>query len=245
MSSDKNKQRLDQVVSDLKLAETRSQAENIIKMGQISVDGKIVTKPGLMVGDDTKIKKTTKQSYVSRAAYKLKSASKNFAFSFKDKVVLDVGSSTGGFTDFALQNGAKKIYAVDVGTKQMHPSIAKDERVELHEKTDIRDWLKTHKEPVNVIVVDVSFISLREILPHLLSAMNEQTALIAMLKPQFEAGPEAKHKGVIKNSKMRRDIIKSFEQWLTKYFVIENKSDSELTGEKGNIERFYLLRKVV
>lgn len=158
--------------------------------------------------------------------------------------MLDVGSSTGGFTDYALQHGTRKVIAVEVGTNQLHPSLQGNERIELHEQTDIRDMHELSTTP-DIVVIDVSFISLRDILPHIITLCSAQTQIVAMVKPQFEATvSNLKHKGVIKNDRMRRDILKSFEDWARQYFVVSEKADSEIAGAKGNLERFYLLRPV-
>lgn len=235
------KTRLDQLLVQKGLVDTRSQAENLIRLGEVAVDKKIVTKPGYFVGEDAKIKLLTKDKYVSRAALKLASVAKPFKLDFKNKTVLDVGSSTGGFTDFALQNGAKKAICVDVGTNQLHPKLRTDARIELHEQTDIRDVNELSSTP-DMIVIDVSFISLKEILPQVKKLSAKNTEIVAMLKPQFEAGSSAKHKGVIKNEKMRRQVLQDFETWAKSHFVIKQKSDSQVAGTKGNVERFYLLK---
>jgi 23S rRNA (cytidine1920-2'-O)/16S rRNA (cytidine1409-2'-O)-methyltransferase len=157
--------------------------------------------------------------------------------------VLDVGSSTGGFTDYSLQHGAKKVYAVDVGTDQLHPSLHDNPSIELHEKTDIRDFTLSDKPDITVI--DVSFISLREILPHIAKELSgPNTIIMAMVKPQFEAGRHQTNKGVIKNDAVRRQILKDFEIWAKDLFVIQDKRDSEVAGSKGNRERFYALKVV-
>ncbi len=247
------KTRLDQEMVKRGLVSTRSQAESYIKLSTVTANGRVVTKPGLLVSDTDSIQLMAKEQYVSRAGLKLSSVAKVFNLDFKDKVVLDVGSSTGGFTDYALQHGAKKVIAVDVGTNQLHPSLRHDLRVELHEKTDIRDFAKTTHQfdgrqigvLFDVILVDVSFISLRDILPDILKLMTDNTELVAMVKPQFEAGREQTTKGVIKNDKIRRNILKDFENWTQKLFKIVEKADSDVSGAKGNLERFYSLRKVV
>lgn len=234
------KKRLDAELVARGLVQSRSQAENWIKLGKVLVDGKEVTKSGYFVHDASDITLTTTEQYVSRAGLKLASVAKLLGVSFRDAVVLDVGSSTGGFTDYALQHGAKKVYAVDVGTDQLHPSLQGHERIELHEKTDIRDFIPS--ETPDIIVIDVSFISLREILPHLArSVAGPNTAIMAMVKPQFEAGRNQTNKGVIKNDSVRRQILKEFEDWSRDLFVIQDKRDSEVAGAKGNRERFYLL----
>jgi 23S rRNA (cytidine1920-2'-O)/16S rRNA (cytidine1409-2'-O)-methyltransferase len=236
------KQRLDIEMTARGLTTSRSQAESWIKLGKVTVDGKNITKPGHFVNDQAKIKLDADEQYVSRAGLKLASVAKLLGLNFKDKIVLDVGSSTGGFTDFALKNGAKKVYAVDVGTDQLHPSLRNNPLVELHEKTDIRDFTTSDKP--DIIVIDVSFISLREILPHLAKNLsNEKTQIAAMVKPQFEAQrAQLGSSGVIKNDTIRRQILKDFEAWTKQYFVIKDKADSEVSGARGNKERFYLLK---
>lgn len=224
------------------LVASRSQAESYVRMGKVMVNGKVATKPGHLVDEAADIiRLNAKEQYVSRAAFKLKSADTAFHIDWVGKTVLDVGSSTGGFTQYALQHGAAKVFAVDVGTDQLHPSLRSDRRIELHEKTDIRDFVT--KEKIDIVVGDVSFISLREILPHVASLILPATQVIAMVKPQFEAGHSSvKHKGVIKNDRLRRDILKDFEAWAQKLFKIVDKKDSEVAGSKGNVERFYLLK---
>lgn len=234
------KQRLDKAIVERSLSTSRSQAENVIRLGEVKVDGRVVTKPGFMVGVDVKIELTSSERYVSRAGLKLASVAKLLGVDFRGKTVLDVGSSTGGFTDYALQNGADKVYAVDVGTEQLHPSLRGHERIELHEKTDIRDF--TLEVKPDVVVIDVSFISLREILPYIAKNLaDKNTQVVAMVKPQFEAGRNQTNKGVIKNESVRRQILTDFEVWAKRYFVVHAKRDSEVAGAKGNRERFYLL----
>lgn len=235
------KQRLDQAMVAHRLVATRSQAESFIKLGEVLVDGHVVTKSGYSVSENSEIKLTATEQYVSRAGLKLASVAKTLNLDFKDKTMLDVGSSTGGFTDCALQNGAKKVLAVEVGTNQLHPSLRGDPRIELHEKTDIREFRTD--QSIDIVVIDVSFVSLREILPSVARLSNTNTTIVAMVKPQFEAGQSRlKHKGVIKNDRMRRDVLKDFEQWVQASFKLVDKADSEVHGSKGNIERFYLLR---
>lgn len=230
-------------MTDRGMTATRSQAESWIKMGKVTVDGRVMTKPGLFVRPDAVIKLMAETQYVSRAGLKLASVADILKLNFRGKVVLDVGSSTGGFTDYSLRNGAKKVYAVDVGTDQLHPSLRRNPQIELHEKTDIRDfYLKTNPD---IIVIDVSFISLRDILPHLLENLSgPDTQIVAMVKPQFEAGKDQTNKGIIKNDSIRRQILKDFEIWAKDNFVIVDKRDSDVAGAKGNQERFYLLKPI-
>ena len=238
--------RLDKEITKRGLCQTRSQAENYIRLGLVSVDGRVVKKPGFFVDEHSSVSILGDQ-YVSRAALKLASIADQFGLDFREKTVLDVGSSTGGFTDYALQHGAKKVIAVDVGTDQLHPSLHGDARIELHEKTDIREWASgrgtSKREELDFILADVSFISLTKILPSLSTLASSNTRLLMMCKPQFEAEKSQVNKGVIKTSKMRRDILKNFENWLKQNnVIIIDKADSQVAGTKGNVERFYNLR---
>lgn len=199
---------------------------------------------------------TTKNN-VSRAEEKLAGAVRAFSFDFRGKNVLDIGSSTGGFTEFALRRGAKKVVAVEKGTNQMKAPLRFDPRVDLFEKTDIFDVSLNKesdgqrngknvilKEVPDVILADVSFVSLTKVLAY--AKMNlacRKTDFLVMLKPQFEAKDFQLIKGVVKNERMRREIIKNFERWLKDNgFLIVGKKDNTLAGMNGNIERFYHLR---
>ena len=214
----------------------------------------------------------------NRGYYKIEGAVRAFNFDFKDKIVLDIGSSTGGFTEIALEHGAKKVIAVEKGTNQMKSPLRYDPRIELHEKTDIfnvttkesaatamcsaehKDLARAARsvpgghaavaahslviDNVDLIVADVSFLSLTKILDYAkkhLSSSN--TDFLVMLKPQFEARPDQLNKGVVKNEKLRRAIIKNFEFWLkTHGFIVVKKRDNDLAGKNGNLERFYYLK---
>jgi len=234
------KQRLDKLMAARGLARTRSEAESWIRLGRVKVNGKVVAKAGEFIAEDAEVVLDAPERYVSRAGLKLASVARTLNIDFKDATVLDVGSSTGGFTDYALQHDARKVYAVDVGTEQLHPSLRGNERIELHEKTDIRNFKPS--EPVDIVVIDVSFISLREILPHIATIVTPKTQVVAMVKPQFEADRrQLGNSGVVKNDTIRRQILKDFETWAKRYFVIVDKADSEVAGANGNRERFYLL----
>jgi 23S rRNA (cytidine1920-2'-O)/16S rRNA (cytidine1409-2'-O)-methyltransferase len=238
------KKRLDATLVELGLVFSRSQAESYIKLGKVSLKGKALTKPGRLVSSDEGhlLKVNVEEQYVGRAALKLESVAASLNLDFKNKIVLDVGSSTGGFTEFALKNGAKKVIAVDTGTNQLHPKLRPNPNIELHEKTDIRDFKPN--DSIDIVLIDVSFISLRQILPSIMQNISKSTEIVAMVKPQFEAGEsDLKHRGVIKNDKMRRQIFKDFEAWAQQHFVVRNKLDSSVSGAKGNQERFYLLHK--
>lgn len=238
-----SKARLDTELVARGLVRSRSQAESYIKLGDVTVGGKTVTKPGFLVGSSDHIEVTAPEQYVSRAALKLASVAQQLKLNFQNKTVLDIGSSTGGFTDYALRHGAAKVIAVEVGRDQLHPTLHGNPRIELHEQTDIRDITSLSQVP-DIVVADVSFISLRQILPHAALLCGPATQIVAMVKPQFEAIRDGhKHKGVIKNDTMRRNILKDFEAWARQQFVVVDKADSAVSGAKGNQERFYLMHK--
>ena len=179
---------------------------------------------------------------VNRGYHKIEGAASTFNFDFRGKVVLDIGSSTGGFTEYALNRGAAKVIAVEKGSHQMKAPLRFDPHIDLHEKTDIFDF--TLSDEINTIVADVSFLSLTKVLEYLKTNLpNRNSDFLVMLKPQFEADPSELHKGIVKNEKIRRDIIKNFEQWLKiNGFLIINKRDNTLHGKTGNLERFYWLK---
>jgi 23S rRNA (cytidine1920-2'-O)/16S rRNA (cytidine1409-2'-O)-methyltransferase len=234
--------RLDQALVVRKLSYSRSRAEEYVRQGYVHVNGVSVNKPAFIVYEADSITTKVPEEYVSRAGLKLASVAKRLKLHFAGRTMLDVGSSTGGFTEYALRHGAAKVFAVDVGTDQLHPSLHGNPKIELHEKTDIRDF--TPSTVPDIVVMDVSFISLRYILPHIADITNTHTDIVAMVKPQFEAGKHQVNKGVIKNDHIRRDILKEFEQWAQQLFIIVDKADSEVAGAKGNLERFYLLKKL-
>lgn len=187
----------------------------------------------------------------NRGYYKIEGAVSAFNFDFRNKTVLDIGSSTGGFTEIALEHGAKKVIAVEKGTNQMKRPLRYDPRVELHEKTDIFDVHDNKSftpgliiETPDIVVADVSFISLTKILKHAKGYLaSKKTDFLVMLKPQFEARPNQLTNGVVKNEKIRREIIKNFEFWLKQNgFIIIKKRDNDLSGKNGNLERFYWLK---
>ncbi len=192
----------------------------------------------------------------SRGYQKIAGAARAFNFDFRGKIVLDIGSSTGGFTKYALDRGAAKVIAVEKGTNQMERPLRFDPRVELHEKTDIFDMrirgsgefgfdAGEHKpEFPDAILADVSFLSLTKILKYAkINLARSNTDFLVMLKPQFEARPDQLTKGVVKNEKLRREIIQNFEFWLKQNdFLILEKRDNTLKGKTGNQERFYWLK---
>lgn len=235
------KTRLDRQMVVRGLVPTRSQAESWIELGRVSVGGRVITKSGHMVSDDDDIQLAAPERYVSRAGLKLASVAGALGLDFAGRVVLDVGSSTGGFTDYALQHGARLVYSVDVGTDQLHPSLRGDERIRLHEKTDIRTFVPDITP--DIVVMDTSFVSARELLPHIARrCAGYNTDIVVMVKPQFEAGRgQLGGSGVVRNETIRRQILRDFELWAKNMFVIRDKADSDIAGARGNRERFYRL----
>lgn len=189
------------------------------------------------------------QDIVGRAELKLAEAAKAFGYDFRGKVVLDIGSSTGGFTEYVLRRGAKKVIAIEKGTRQMKAPLRYDPRIELHEKTDFLqigsdDELVTPLQ-VDTVVADVSFVSLREILAYAKKVVARKADYLVMLKPQFEAKADQLVNGVVKNERMRREIMQKFERWLVRNgFAVLKKRDNVLAGKRGgNVERFYYIRR--
>lgn len=237
--------RLDKFLTDKAYVNSRSQAEGYIKLKKVTVNGRVTIKPGRLVSENDDVKITTDKQYVSRGGLKLASVASGLGLgsdTFAGLTVLDVGSSTGGFTDYALYHGASKVIAVDVGTKQLHASLHGDPRIELHEQTDIRNMKKLNTD-VGMVLIDVSFISISLVLSYLPKLIHPGTIVVGMVKPQFESRvTSSKHKGIIKNDSIRRQIFKDFEQKVKTEYKILGKADSAIPGEKGNRERFYKLQ---
>ena len=185
------KQRLDVLVAQLGLCDSREQAQRLILAGEVSVKGQIITKPGTKVDDTLPVTVKNKPRYVSRGGLKLEGALKAFPVKAEGKICLDIGSSTGGFTDCLLQNGALRVHAVDVGTNQLVWKLRNDPRVVVKEQFNARYMTPADLgEKVQLIVSDVSFISLTKILPAAYDCLEEDGDLLVLIKPQFELQPE-------------------------------------------------------
>lgn len=230
------KERLDKVIADLKLASTRSQAKSLIENGDVTVNGKVIKKAGELVDPEAKIE-VTSQLFVGRGALKLEKALTEFNVSVKDKIMLDVGASTGGFTEVLLMNGATKVYAIDVGHDQLAQKLREDSRVVNLEGTNIRD-LESLPELADGAVMDLSFISITKVLDKVLSLLKPEGFLIALVKPQFEAGKERLPKdGVIKDAKVQNDVLNEVLDFATKHGWQHLKTiDSPIEGKSGNKE---------
>lgn len=234
------KERLDVLLVERKLAETREKAKRLIMAGTVFSNQERMDKPGVKVPVDIPLHVKGGLKYVSRGGLKLEKALSVFSIHMQDRVMVDVGSSTGGFSDCALQNGAQYIYAIDVGSNQLAWKIRSDERVSVHEKTNFRYVTRdlfTHGLP-NFATIDVSFISLRLILPVLKTLLEENSEIVALIKPQFEAEKEqVGKKGIIRDKKLHVSIVKQVLSFAEDSgFECLQLDYSPITGTEGNIE---------
>ncbi len=231
-------QRLDNYLVEKLNISSRTKAQALISQGLVLVDGKNC-KSSLQVDENNQIQILQYDEYVSRGAYKLLTAIQNFNLDIKEKVVLDIGASTGGFTQVALQNGAKKVYAVDVGINQLHESLIKDNRVINLQGTDIRKLNISQVQDVNLIIGDLSFISLTHIIPVIINLFGKTIHTMFLFKPQFECGKDVakKYKGIIKNKDIHKKLLQSFVNYCQSIqFNISNIVQSPIKGGDGNIE---------
>ncbi|MDT8377190.1 MAG: TlyA family RNA methyltransferase [Mariprofundaceae bacterium] len=236
------KTRLDHLLTERGLAESGSQAQRLIMAGLVYVNGQRSDKAGTKFRNDIDIEVREPLKFVSRGGLKLEKALKHFPFDPQGTVCLDVGASTGGFTDVLLQSGAEKIYAVDVGHSQLHYKLQKDPRVINLEKTHVR--LLTPEvipEPVDAIVIDTSFISLTKVLPHAWPFLKKGGWCVALIKPQFEVGPKFLVKGVVRDDEARHSAIDKILEFVPELAGAEvtGVTESPIHGPKGNVE--YLL----
>ncbi len=233
--------RLDEYLVKNNFVESRNKAKELIKNSKIKVNGKIVTKPSFNI-ENAKIE-VLQKIYVSRAAWKLKNYLEKYNFYFNEKSVIDVGSSTGGFSEVALEKGARRVVCVDVGSNQLHPKIRENKRVEAFENTDVRDF--KYPKKFDILVSDVSFISLLKIFDKLATLSDE---MILLFKPQFEVGKEVKRdkKGVVIDKDAIKNAKINFENKIKEYnWEILRKEKSSLKGKEGNIEYIYHLRRKI
>ncbi len=238
------KKRLDILLFELGFVDSRKKASDLIKEKKVFVDGVLVDKPSKEFIGNEKIEITEILKYVSRAGLKLEGAHKKFSFDIKDKVAIDVGSSTGGFTDFLLQNNIKKVYSIDVGTGQFSEKLKNDNRVVLLEKTDIRNIEKL-PEYADLAVVDVSFISLELVLPSIVKLLKESSEIITLVKPQFEVGRENISKGgIVKDEGAKIFILEKIKILAQKLGLkVIGEILSPIKGGDGNEEYFLYLKK--
>ncbi len=242
------KERIDIFLFERGLVESRSLAQRLIMAGEIFVNGDRIDKPSQKISPDDEITILSGPKYVSRGGEKLEPALTQFGLAeLHGKVCVDVGSSTGGFTDCLLQHGAEKVYAVDVGYGILHWKIRNNPKVVVMERTNAR-FIEKFPDPIDLVTVDASFISLKVLLPSIYQWLKPNGNLIALIKPQFEAGRKdaAKGSGVIRDHEIHQKVL--FETLTNAYltgFDIHNVILSPITGPKGNIEFLADLEKVI
>jgi 23S rRNA (cytidine1920-2'-O)/16S rRNA (cytidine1409-2'-O)-methyltransferase len=234
------KQRLDLMIVERNLIDSREKGRRLILAGLVFVNGHPATKPGISYKDDIEITLKKVPRFVSRGGDKILGAFKAFNLDVKGAVCMDVGSSTGGFTDCMLQHGATKVYAVDVGTAQLHYKMRKDDRVVVMEKTNARYFDETSlPELVDFISIDVSFISLKKILPAVVKLMKADAQMVSLIKPQFEVGRDRIEKGgVVRNHDFRLEVVADIVAFGEAECGLESlgMETSPLKGPKGNVE---------
>lgn len=236
--------RIDKILVDLEILKTRSQAKMLIGQGCVYHNGTQVTKAGLQVNSDDKFEIKEMNIFVSRGAYKLEKAIHEFKLDLKNLVIADVGASTGGFTQVALEAGAQRVYAIDVGHDQLSPLFRDDKRVINMEGTNIKFPL-TLDEKVDLCVVDLSFISLKLVYTNIHNLLKDDGRSVVLIKPQFEAGRERLGKQGLVSEKDLPIILEEVKDWFKQSgFIISKLIESPLKGNKsGNIEFLALIEK--
>jgi 23S rRNA (cytidine1920-2'-O)/16S rRNA (cytidine1409-2'-O)-methyltransferase len=233
--------RIDQFLVSKNFVESREKAKRLIKEGKIKINDKICLKPSYQVKPEDKIEIKENLKFVSRGGEKLLFALKEFNISPLNKICLDIGASTGGFVDCLIKNGAKKVYAIDIGTNQLHPCLRNNRRVVSLEKTDIRKFEANKK--FDLITVDLSFISLKLVLKKIKNLLSQKGDLILLFKPQFEVGKKYIKKGRVKDKEIITKALKEFLEFSKNLgFQIIKVLPSPILGKKGNQEFFIYLK---
>jgi 23S rRNA (cytidine1920-2'-O)/16S rRNA (cytidine1409-2'-O)-methyltransferase len=232
--------RLDQLLLQRELVDSREQAQRLIRAGMVSVGEQLATKPGHQFKDDAIVSIKEKEKYVSRGGLKIEGAHNEFGFNLANTICLDIGSSTGGFTDFMLQHGATKVYAVDCGTNQLHYKLRQDPRVIVMENTNARYITPDDiPDPADFCSIDTSFISLTKILPPLKNLIKPGGHIVSLIKPQFEAGKEQVGKGgVVRDPAIHQEVIEKIRTFGTEELGFQwlECCTSPIKGPAGNIE---------
>ena len=231
--------RADLVLVERGLFDSRAKARAAIETGGVRVDGQVLKKPSELIDSDAPIEAIAAHPYVGRGALKLEHALNHWPIEVTGRQVIDVGASTGGFTEVCLIRGAVKVYAVDVGQGPLHPRLASDGRVVNLERTDARNLDRSLiTEPITVVVCDASFIGLAKVLPAALDLAEPGADLIALIQPQFEAGPTHVGKGgIVRDEATRHATAQSVEHWLGQIgWTVRDRIESPITGGDGNVE---------
>jgi 23S rRNA (cytidine1920-2'-O)/16S rRNA (cytidine1409-2'-O)-methyltransferase len=236
------RERLDKVIKKRRLIRSRSRAQRMIEAGRVTVDGHVITRPGHPIDPEAEIEVLSYEQYVSRGGEKLEAALEQFRVDAKGRICLDIGASTGGFTDCLLQHGAAKVYAVDVGHDQLHPNLRRNDRVVVREGLNAR-YLEPQDvdDPIELATIDVSFISLKLILPPLAELLAPKADVVALVKPQFEVGKDKlPPDGVVKSEADRQAVLRDLRAFIeskTPWTVLAEMR-SPIEGAKGNVESF-------
>ena len=242
-----SKIRLDQLIFEKGYAESREKAKALIMSGCVFLDGQRADKPGLSVSPDTEPEVHKKElAFVSRGGYKLDKAIRVFDIDPAGKLCIDCGASTGGFTDVLLQHGAEKVYAVDVGYGQLAWTLRNDPRVVSLERTNLRYVTKEQiPEALDLAVCDVSFISIRLVMPAVALLLKPDAEIMCLIKPQFEAGRElVGKKGVVRDAAVHEQVIRTVLDFMPSIgFSVQGLDYSPITGPEGNIEFLLFMRK--
>lgn len=240
------KTRLDKLLMERGLVESRYKAMGMILSGSVLVDGEPICKAGKLIPVDAEIKITSSFKYVSRGGIKLEKAIQVFGLDVQDMIGVDIGASTGGFTDCLLQHGAQKVYAIDVGYGQLHWKLRRDPRVVNLERTHILklDWTKI-EDSIDIVTIDLSFISLTKVLPHLKEHLSPSTTIVMLVKPQFEVGRhEVGRGGVVRDKHKIEKALEKVKKCAGGLgYKIKGIIPSPITGQKGNIEYFFYINR--
>ncbi len=233
----KKKERLDKLLVARGLVPTRSKAQGLIMAGEVMVDGRRVDKAGTAVAHDAIIELKTPLPYVGRGGFKLAGALESFGLDVAGRICADVGACTGGFTDVLLQNNATRVYALDVGYGQLDWKLRQDERVAVMERTNAR-YVESLPELINFVCIDVSFISLKLILPAVKKWLAPDADIVALIKPQFEAGPELVGKGgIVRDTAVHRQTLTDLLVWMIDHDLVPcGLARSSIQGADGNVE---------
>lgn len=238
-------ERLDNYLKNNGFYESREKAQKAIKEGLVFVNGKQILKISYILNSNDNVEVIKQNNYVSRGAYKLQKALDFFNVNVSELNAIDIGSSTGGFTDVLLQRNIKQVICIDVGKDQLHPKIKNDPKVKVFEQTDFRTIDDNIIKDANLVVIDVSFISTKLLMEKLNKVFNDVT-IICLVKPQFECGIEIakKFKGVIKDKKIHYNVLNELiKQWQSYNFYVNNITYSPIAGGDGNIEYLFLITR--
>ncbi len=237
------KRRLDAILLQREYVRDGTEAFVLVTAGRVLVNGQKAISPAQLIADNAEVVVRSNKEFVGRGGLKLDAACKRFEIDVTDKICMDVGAATGGFTDVLLQRGAKRVYAIDTARGKIAQSIRDNPRVVLLERTDIRS-VTVFPEHLDLVVIDVSLMSLREILPAVLRLISDDATVVALFKPQYETrNPQHLHAGVIRSNTVRNALTVTFEEWATAHqWEIRGRMESPIHGSKGNVEYLYLLK---